>query len=93
MSDHLMTAKATFPDDPAVAALRAKLIGNKVTIAQAAAAFHVSERAIYLAIERDHIPYVKVFDVRYLEPDDLRRAVVKNQNLERRGRGRPRKAA
>jgi excisionase family DNA binding protein len=92
MSD--MTTTTPPPaDDAVIAGLRAKLIGNKVTIAQAAAAFGVTERTVYLAIDRHRIPFVKVFDVRYLEPDDLRRALVHDQNSAPRGRGRPRNAA
>jgi hypothetical protein len=80
--------------DPAkIAALRASLIGKKVTIAQAAAAFRVTERAIYQAIDLQKIPFSKVFGARYLEPDDLRRALVQSQNEAPRGRGRPRKVA
>jgi len=89
----LMPSAAPPAADTEIAAIRAKLIGNKVTIAQAAAAFNVSERSVYLAIEARSIPFVKVFGVRYLEPDDLRRALVLDQSSAPRGRGRPRKAA
>ena len=88
MSD-LMATTAAPANDP-VAELRAKLIGSKVPIEDAAAAFDVTVRAIYLAIARHRIPYTKIFNVRYLEPDDLRRALVSEQNTQRR-RGRPRK--
>jgi excisionase family DNA binding protein len=76
-----------------VAAIRAALIGDRITLAQAAAAFGVTERSIYNAIEAHGIPFVKVFGVRYLALGDLRRALVPDPSRAPRGRGRPRKAA
>jgi hypothetical protein len=76
-----------------VSAIRAAMIGDRITITQAAAAFDVTERSIYSAIEQHKIPYVKVFGVRYMAPADLRHALVLGSNTAPRGRGRPRKAA
>jgi hypothetical protein len=78
-------------DNPEAAAIRAALIGDRITIAQAAAAFGVTERSIYNAIDAHCIPFVKAFGVRYLQPTDLRRALVPAANRGPRGRGRPRK--
>jgi hypothetical protein len=69
------------------------LVGDRITIAQAAAAFEVTERAIYKAIEALRIPYVKAFGVRYMRPSDMRRALVGDADLARHGRrGRPQRA-
>ena len=92
MSD-LLTTTAVSTADPDAAAIRAALIGDRITITQAAAAFNVTDRSIYNAIEQHRIPYVKVFGVRYIMPADLRRALVLDSNTAPRGRGRPRKAA
>jgi hypothetical protein len=92
MSD-LMTTTPMPEIDLDIAAIRGSLIGNRITIAQAATALGVSERAIYLALEKRPIPYVRCFNVRYMELEDLRRALVTDQNTAARGRGRPRKAA
>lgn len=88
----MQTHAVTEPNEPALV-LRAKLIGNRVTIEQAAAAFDVTTRAIYQAIARHKIPFVKIFDVRYLDPEDLRSAIVAQSNTAPRGRGRPKRAA
>ena len=64
-----------------------------MSIAQAAAAFDVTPRTIYLAIDAHRIPYVKAFGVRYMKPSDLRDALLRGQNDAPRGRGRPRKVA
>lgn len=77
--------------DPAVAALRAKLIGNRVNIKQIAEASDVTERAAYGAIAKHNIPFVKLFGIRWFEPDDVRKALVADHNTAPRGRGRPRK--
>jgi hypothetical protein len=89
----LMTTAASITADTETAAIRAKLIGDKMTIAQLAAAFGVTDRAVYNAIEEHRVPFVKIFNVRYLEPSELRQALVKGSNSPARGRGRPRKAA
>ena len=80
MSD-LMTSTALPPADTETAAIRAKMIGDKMTIAQLAAAFGVTDRAVYNAIEEHRIPFVKIFNVRYLEPNDLRLALVRGSNI------------
>ena len=87
------SATAAEPTDPAVAALRANLIGDRVTIEQAAAALNVTERSVYNAITRHSIPFVRVFGVRYLKPDAIRAALLGEITKEPRPRGRPRKAA
>jgi hypothetical protein len=94
MSD-LMTTTAPPPKAPDLVdrdAIRAKLIGNRRSIADLAAAFDVTERTIYNAIAQHAIPYVKVFNVRYLDPADLHRALIAG-NTAPRTRGRPKKAA
>ncbi len=73
-----------------ITAIRAALIGNRITIAQASAAFNVTDRWIYKAIEQHQIPYVKVFGVRYIAINALREALVKEVNASPKGRGRPR---
>jgi hypothetical protein len=73
--------------------LRSAIIGNRVTIEQAAEAFGVTPRAIYQKIDAHNIPYIKVFDIRYLDPNDLRTALIVDRNSAPRGRGRPRKVA
>jgi excisionase family DNA binding protein len=78
--------------DPITAELRTTLIGDRVTIEQAAAALRVTPRSVYNAIGRHHIPFVRIFGTRYLEPGALRAALLGEMNATR-GRGRPRKAA
>jgi hypothetical protein len=86
---------ATTPGEPRgrAALLRSAIIGNRVTIDEAAEAFGVTPRAIYQQIAKHNIPFVKVFDIRYLDPNDLRAALIAERNTAPRGRGRPRKAA
>jgi hypothetical protein len=79
------------PDLPNRDAIRAELIGNRRSIGDLAAAFDVTERTIYNAIAHHSIPYVKVFNVRYLDPADLHRALIAG-NTAPRTRGRPTKA-
>ena len=87
-------APAVEPPDPAAAALRTELIGNRVTIEQAAAALGVTQRSVYNAISRKRIPFVRIFGVRYMAPDDIRAALIGESNRqEPPKRGRPRKAA
>jgi hypothetical protein len=76
--------------DDATRALRAELIGDRVTIEQIAAALGRTTRSIYNLIDRHRIPYVRVLNVRYLKLDDVRRALVGDPAP--RHRGRPRKA-
>jgi len=87
-------APAVEPTDPAAAAaLRTALIGDRVTIEQAAVALGVTQRSVYNAITRKRIPFVRIFSVRYLEPGALRTALLGEVNAAPRGRGRPRKVA
>lgn len=87
MSDQM---NPTTPE--AITAIRKRLIGeNKVTIDQAAVVFDVTTRSIYSAITRHSIPFTKIFGTRYLELDDLRRAVFEDGNTAPRRSGRPRK--
>jgi len=86
-------APSADPTDPAVIALRASLIGDRVTIPQAAAALDVTTRCIYGAITRHHIPYVRIFGVRYISPAALRAALSPESADAPRRRGRPRKIA
>lgn len=85
-----VTAEQT---DPAAEALRKAVIGDRVTIEQAAQAFGVTTRSIYNAIARHRIPFVRAFGTRFLAPDDLRRCLLAEGNAAPRGRGRPRKHA
>jgi hypothetical protein len=87
----LMSTTAVPAREHDVAAIRTALIGDRISIAQAAAAFSVTERSIYNLIEAHHVPYVKVFGVRYMTPNDLRHALVGVENSAPRRRGRPRK--
>jgi hypothetical protein len=80
--------------DPAITALRQKLLGGKVTIPQIAAACEVGERAVYNWFERYRIPYVVIPGIgRAADPEDVRLAVTREANAPSRGRGRPRKTA
>ena len=88
-----MSEMLTTTTEVDTAAIRGAVIGNRITIAQAAAALGVTERSVYNAIEAHRVPYVKVFNTRYLALDDLRRALVHDHNVATRGRGRPRKVA
>lgn len=78
-------------EDTAAAALRATLIGDRVTIDQTATALGVTQRSVYYAVARHNVPFVKVFGVRYFKTEDLRRALVAGHNTAPRGRGRPSK--
>jgi len=93
----LLETVASVPDlatDPAVVALRAKLIGDKVTIEQVAVATGRTERCIYKAIEQHKIPFVRLFGTRYIAPDALKAALLGEEPVSgKRGRGRPRKIA
>ncbi len=80
------------PTDPA-AIVRGAVIGDRVTIEQAADALGVTERSVYNAIDRYSIPYVVIFRRRYISPDALRAALVREVNRQPRRPGRPRKAA
>lgn len=86
---------ATAPDKTSgrAASLRSAIIGSRVTIDEAAEAFGVTPRAVYQQIAKHSIPFIKVFDIRYLDPNDLRAALIADRNTAPRGRGRPRKAA
>jgi hypothetical protein len=77
-------------DDAAyIAAIRARLIGNKLTIKQLARALNKTERAIYQAIERYNIPYEKVLNERLLDPEVFMCAASQPANTPPRRRGRP----
>jgi excisionase family DNA binding protein len=84
---------AVEPTDPAAAALRTALIGDRVTIEQAAVALGVTQRSVYNAITRKCIPFVRIFGVRYMAPADIRAALIGEVIAAARGRGRPRKVA
>jgi hypothetical protein len=92
-ADLAPTTTQMLNDDPKIAAIRAAIIGNRVTIPDFATAMRVTDRAVYYAVKRTPVPYIIVFGVRYYEPEDLARAVVAPKNTESRGRGRPRKSA
>jgi hypothetical protein len=91
--------QTTTPDpepaaDPVVIALRASLIGDRVTIEQTAAATNRTPRCIYQAVAKHNIPFVRILGVRYFSPADLRRALAPASDATgKRGRGRPRKVA
>ena len=102
MSDELLTTTAlpagighnNPPPDPDPVTIRLALIGDRLTIAQLAAAFDVTERAIYSLIDRYRIPFIRVFNERLLKPDDVRHALLGETPLPPpRPRGRPRKSA
>jgi hypothetical protein len=88
-TDFASTTTQMPDDDPKLTAIRAAMIGNKVTIPDTAKAWGVTGRAVYYAVKRTPVPYVVVFGVRYYEPEDLARALVARRNTEPRGRGRP----
>ena len=91
MSD---TAPALSPDDADLAAIRAKIIGNRESIATLARALHVCERSIYNTIVRYRIPTVRFLGKQYVDPATIGAALVREQsNAAPRGRGRPRNAA
>jgi hypothetical protein len=72
--------------------LLTEIVGNRRTIQQIAAALRCTERSVYNLIDRHKIPFIKILDQRYVEPKDIRTAVLKEQqNVPARGRGRPRK--
>jgi Homeodomain-like domain len=79
------------PPDPEAVAIRQAIIGNRKTIKQIAAALDVTERTIYNIIDAHHVPYIKALGVRWLEPDDIRRALLGKLEPPPPRRGRPRK--
>jgi hypothetical protein len=79
-------------DDPDIAAIRARLIGNKVTIKQLARALNKTERAIYQAIHDYDIPFERVLSERLLDPAMFMRKVSQLANTPPRRRGRPKAA-
>lgn len=75
-------------------AVLAKIIGSRITIEQTAAALRCTPKSVYNLIDRHKIPFIKILDKRFIEPADIRTAVLKDQqNAPARGRGRPRKNA
>jgi hypothetical protein len=88
-----ITAQTDPATDPAVIALRQSVIGDGVTIEQAAAAFGVTPRCVRYTIDRHNIPYRKVFGARYISTAALRAALAPEPAPGPRKRGRPRKAA
>lgn len=88
------TASEASPIPDNTAALRSAMVDGRITIAETAAAFRVTERSVYNAIDRYRVPFVKVFGVRYLRPEDLRKALIAAEtNSPPRRRGRPRSTA
>ena len=91
MSD---TAPALSPDDADLAAIRAKIIGNRESIPRLARALNVCERSIYNTIARYRIRTVKFLGKQYADPAAIGAALLREQsNAPARGRGRPRKNA
>ncbi len=71
-----------------------KLIGDRWDYRRIAAALHCTERSVYTLVDRHRIPYIRVLNTRYVDPDQVREALLREQaNIPPRGRGRPRKAA
>ena len=70
----------------------AELVGDRRTLQQIATALGCTERAVYSLIDRHRIPYLRVLSKRYVDPKDIRDALLRDQsNAPTRGRGRPRK--
>ncbi len=91
MSD---TAPFLSPDDADLAAIRAKIIGDRKSIPTLARALNVCERSIYNVITRYRIPTVKFLGKRHADPAAIGAAILREQsNTAPRGPGRPRKAA
>ena len=89
MSDSLDIMPATAPALPL-----SELIGNRRPLQQIAAALKCTERSVYNLVDRYRIPYVRVLNKRYLDPKDVRDALLRDQgNAPVRRRGRPRRAA
>lgn len=84
------TAKA--PAAAVVQKIRSAVVGDRITVAEAAAAFEVTERTIYNAIAQHKIPFVTLMRTRYVKPEDMCKAFFE-QHTPPRGRGRPKKAA
>ena len=88
------TAPTLSPDDADLAAIRAKIIGNRESIPRLARALNVCERSIYNVIARYRIATVRFLGKQYVDPAAIGAALVREQsNTAPRGRGRPRNAA
>jgi hypothetical protein len=76
------------------------LLGNRLNIEQLAVALNPSdppcERSIYNLMDRLNVPYVKVLNVRWYDPDAVREAILAREVSRqpvRRGRPVRRQAA
>ena len=74
--------------------IRAAILGERVQIADLAAALGVTPRAVYTLVDRHKIPFVRACGRRFYDPAEVKRALENAaSNSPGRGRGRPRKAA
>ncbi len=74
--------------------IRAAILGERVQIADLAAALGVTARAIYSLVDRHKIPFVRACGRRFYDPSEIKRALENaSGNPPARGRGRPRKSA
>lgn len=79
---------------------QAPLLGNRLSIAKLAIALNPDdppcERSVYNLVDRLNVSYVKVLNVRWYDPDEVRSAILAGEiNRQPRRAGRParRKAA
>jgi hypothetical protein len=79
---------------------QAPLLGNRLNIPKLAIALNPAdppcERSVYNLMDRLNVPYIKVLNVRWYDPDDVRKAILAGEvNRQPRRPGRPanRKAA
>jgi hypothetical protein len=83
-------SQATIPQDDTQEQRRKPLLDNRITIAQIAADLKVSERSVYNLADELCIPYIKVLNVRYFDPDVFRAALLASEvSRQPPKRGRP----
>jgi hypothetical protein len=77
-----------------LASIRATVIGNRQPYKQIAEALGCTERAVRMLVDRYRIPYIRVINIRHVDPADIHTALLRDQaNVPPRRPGRPRKAA
>ena len=80
--------------DADLAAIRAKIIGGRESIATLARALNVCERSIYNLIARHRIPTIRFLGKQFVDPAVIGSALLAQQSAAPPRRpGRPRKAA
>jgi hypothetical protein len=79
---------------PDIKEQRTPLLGNRLNIAKLAIALNPAdppcERSVYNLMDRLNVPYIKVLNVRWYDPDEVRNAILAGEiTRQPRRPGRP----